>query len=331
MSSGSSAPGAPAEMGGAGPAGSGGDGPPPAVWIIAGAVLAVLAAAGALSFHYAERPFVRYNLERLAALAADRPPEAAVVVALGASRLRHATLDEAAMAEEGARRGMPDLRFLRIVHNSGQFADFEPFLDAVLGLRPRLVLLELDLLFKERRTLPFYHHHLRALIDAALRGRPLRADPAEEQFAKPCARAGEPEWDGDAGRLDRFEQNVGREMRFSADSPGYDRVRRFVLRAGAQGTRVAVLQLRSRPVWEARAYGPGNAYRPDALERVARDPAVTLWRYPDALQRATLYCDYVHLTGEGRVAYSAWLLDRIAAALRASAGAAWNAPAAERF
>lgn len=292
-------------------------GPPWSVWLIAGAILAAVAAGAAASLDHADRLFVRFNRERVEAVAARaaQTPDIPVVVALGASRLRHATHDEAEMAGLAAARGQPGLHFLRIVHNSGAFADFEPLLDDLLALRPALVLLEIDLLFKERRTLPFLHIHLRDLMDVALRGHPLRGerDEWDQQYGKPCDRRDEAGWDHDPGRLDRFERNVGREMRFDAGLPAYDRVRRFVERARAAGTRVVILHLRSRPVWEARLHGPGHDYRPDALARVAQDPAMVLWRYPAALQEAGRYCDYVHLTPEGRDAYSAWLADRIAA------------------
>lgn len=287
------------------------NGPPLTVWMVAGAILAVLAAASVVGFHLSERSFVQFNRARIAAT--DR--NATIVVALGASRLRHATLDEAEMAALGAERGIPALHLLRIVHNSGQFADFEPFLDDLLALRPTLVLLEIDLLFKERRTLPFYHYYLRDTLDVVARGRPYDRDEADHQYGKPCSRRHEPGWDHDPARLDRFEANVTREMLFAADSPAYGRARRFIERAKAQGTRVAIIQLRSRSNWEARLYGPGHDYRPDALARVERDPAMTLWRFPSSLQSDARYCDYVHLTEEGRDAYSAWLLDRIAESL----------------
>lgn len=294
-------------------------GPPWTVWLVAGAILAVLAAGTAISLHHSDRLFVRYNRERVEAVAAKaaEAPGVPVVVALGASRLRHATHDEAAMAGLAASRGLPGLHFLRIVHNSGEFADFEPLLEEVLALRPALVLLEIDLLFKERRALPFHHIHLRDLMDVAMRGRSLpgEGEQREQQYGKPCDRRDEAGWDHDPGRLDRFARNVGREMRFDADLPAYGRVRRFVERAAAAGVRVAILHLRSRPVWEARLHGPGHDYRPDALARVAQDPAMALWRYPAALQDGARYCDYVHLTAEGRDAYSAWLAERMAAAL----------------
>jgi len=293
------------------------DGPPLTVWMVAGAILAALAAASVAGFHLSEQSFVRYNRDRIAAVAEQvaKNPDAMVVVALGASRLRHAILDEAEMAALGAQRGIPALHTLRIVHNSGQFADFDPFLDDLLALRPKLVLLEIDLLFKERRSLPFFHYYLRDTLDVVARGWPYQRDEAEHQYGKPCSRRFEAGWDHDPARLDRFEANVTREMLFQADSPAYDHVRRFIERAEAQGTRVATIHLRSRPIWEARLHGPGHDYRPDALARVERDPAMALWRFPAFLQTEAHYCDYVHLTEEGREAYSAWLLDRIAEAL----------------
>ncbi|WP_042699755.1 hypothetical protein, partial [Azospirillum sp. B506] len=117
-------------------------------------VLAGLAALGVLwtgSMLY-DQPFAWYNLNRIDAVAnrAARTPGSVMVVALGDTALRDATLDERGMAKIAAERGVPNLEFLRIVHRQAQFADFEPLLDRLIAVKPTLILIDRNLLTASR-------------------------------------------------------------------------------------------------------------------------------------------------------------------------------------
>lgn len=264
-----------------------------------------------------DQPFVWYNMNRIAATA-DRAarsvgagPKSSVVVALGGPILRHATLDEEAMAGLVARSGIEHAQFLRIVHEHAQFADFEPMLGAILKIKPDLVLLDLDLLFAERRPLADLRAYGLVLSGVALEGRPYLADQTAIQYDKPC-RAPDRNGPEEAERRVEAARSV---VALDAGSPAFDAVRRFAEQARAAGTRVALLHLRRPAAFEERLYGPGNSYLPAALARLNGQPGLPVWRFPDSLHKAANYCRSGALGPDGRRAYSQWLSAGIAQVL----------------
>ncbi|PWC52357.1 hypothetical protein [Azospirillum sp. TSO22-1] len=279
-------------------------------------LLAVLVMAGAMGgaswtgYRYADEAFVRYNLNRIAALSDRlwRTPKAVAVVALGSSPLRDATLDETAMGRLAARRGVPGLHFLRIVNEPAQFADFEPLLESILKLRPALVLLDRDLLFAERRDSYFYPVYLSRLGEMVERGRPMLRDEMALQYRRPCSRRESPDWVGDPGL---YVEEMLAMLDLRADSPAYARVRDFVAAAQAAGIRVALLALPRPEAVEERL----EAALRTSLDDVAELPRVSVWHYPRALDDRRDFCDFAHLAPEPRNLYAAWLADQIAGAL----------------
>lgn len=262
-----------------------------------------------------DEPFVFFNQHRIAAMAdrAWRNPGTTVVVALGGARLRHATPDEGGMAELAAGHGLPKLGFLRIVHDAADIGAFEPLLDRLVTLKPALVLLDLDLLFRERRALAAYQAYLDVLYGAVAEGRPYLTDQVAMQYARPCARRDDPGWAARAD-LDAFLKQAAAAADVRADSPAFARVQTAVGRLRAAGTRVALLPIAGPRAVEDRVYGAGNGYLPDALARVRAETDLEVWRAPVAAPDDD-FCDFAHMTPEAAAGYADWLVGRIAAAL----------------
>ncbi|MBP2295392.1 hypothetical protein [Azospirillum rugosum] len=262
-----------------------------------------------------DRPFVWYNTNRIAATAdrAGRGMGSPVVVALGGATLRHATLDEDGMAKLAARDGIERVQFLRIVHEHAQFADFEPMLGAILKIKPDLVLLDLDLLFAERRPLADLRSYGSVVTGMALEGKPYLADQIAIQYEKPC-RAPDPNG-RTAADVERRVEEARSVVSLDAESTAFEAVRRFADQARAGGTRVALLHLRRPTAFEERMYGPGNSYLPAALTRLNEQPGLPVWRFPDSLHKSANYCRSGALGPEGRKAYSQWLSAGIAQVL----------------
>lgn len=284
------------------------DAPSPAVWALTALAAVALVTASVLAYRMHELSFRWFNQNRIQAVAekAQRSPGSVTVVALGPSRLRMATLDEREMADLGAGTGLDRLHFLRIVRDSAEFADFEPMLDEIVALRPAMLLLDIDLLFKQRRALVSYHGYLLRLVGTVTRGTPYEVDQVNLQYGRSCL---------DAADDERRAAEEARHIDFRADSPAYARVRAFAERARAAGIRVALVHLRGAAAAEERAFGVGNDYKPDALARLEADRGVDVWRFPDRLHRADSYCDSASLAPAARAAASAWLVGRVAAAL----------------
>ncbi|KAA0680423.1 hypothetical protein [Roseomonas genomospecies 6] len=288
------------------------------LWITLLAVIPALfiaGTAGAVWTGYSlyDRPFAWYNSNRIAATAEraarDLSPPI-VVVALGGSALRHATLDEQGMATLAAKHGVDGLHFLRIVQDHAQVGDFEPLLGDVLKLKPALVLLDVDLLFTERNGFAGLRRYGSHLTEVAVLGRPYLPDQIALQYAKPCRPTGPEGWTASAA--DRWVEKRKAAVRLDAASPAFDRVRRFADQARAAGTEVALL-LPPRPAAvEERLYGAGNGYLPAGLDRLGGQADLPLWRYPDSARKAASFCRNGMLGPEGRDAYSAWLAGGIA-------------------
>ncbi|TWA66217.1 hypothetical protein FBZ84_107177 [Azospirillum baldaniorum] len=294
---------------------------PRRMWITLLAVIPALFAAGTAGAFWTgyslhDRPFAWYNSNRIAATAerAARDLSPVVVVALGDSALRHATLDEPGMAALAAKHGVESLHFLRIVHDHARIEDFEPLLGDVLKLKPALVLLDVDLLFAERGDFAGLRRYGSHLTEVAMLGRSYLPDQSALQYAKPCHAVGPQGWTATAA--DRWVEARDDAVRMNDDSPAFERVRRFADQARAAGVGIALL-LPPRPaVVEERLYGAGNGYRPAALDRLSAQADLPLWRFPDSALpkpvKASAFCRNGMLGPEGRDAYSAWLAGGIA-------------------
>ncbi len=279
--------------------------------------LAMTGAAGAFwtGYRLYDQPFVWYNTNRIAATddRASRGMGSPIIVALGGAGLRHATLDEEGMASLVAKQGIERSQFLRIVHDHAQFADFEPMLGAILKAKPDLVLIDLDLLFAERRPFADLRRYATVLRGVATEGKPYLPDQIALQYDKPCRPANP---DGTTrDDVDRRVEALRSVVALNAGSSAYDRVRRFADEARAAGTRVALLQLRRPALFEERLYGPGNTYLPDALARLNGQAGLPIWHFPETVHKTAYYCRSGALGPEGRKAYSAWLAAGIAQVL----------------
>ncbi len=183
-----------------------------------------------------DQPFAWYNLNRIQALAerAAHTPDSVTVVALGDTTLRDATLDESGMAELAARRGVPNLEFLRIVHRQAQFADFEPLLDRLVALKPSLILIDRSLLTADRGPVEELERYGRGLLRLS-RGQAYVQDQVALQYRRGC------------GPTPAAWLTGGTPDALAGSGAATRRVRAFIDRAWAAGIRVALIEVRSRP------------------------------------------------------------------------------------
>jgi hypothetical protein len=287
--------------------------PPLRIWMVSVLVLAAFVATSLVSFARHEDPFVPYNAARIAAFAAGKPGAGTYkVAALGDSRLKYGTLNQPELASLAAAFGVRDLRFLRIVDNAATYDDFEGLEEAILASRPDLLLIQLDLVLRERALLRRYEEYklyLERWLRHLLRDASLDEDPQRLQVATGC-----PE---DAAR-ERFWPRVMTLERWSHVDPSSRNFRaalRFAGRAVQAGSDVVLLEILSSP--EVRAFYRGTGLDDRAaLERLRRESDLPLWRFPAELAGSQHFCDYVHLDDAARARFSRWLVGRIAAAAR---------------
>ncbi|WP_207457245.1 hypothetical protein [Azospirillum sp. SYSU D00513] len=286
--------------------------------------LPVLLTAGALGaawtgYRLYDQPFAWYNLNRIAAVAdrSSRTIEGITVVALGDGALRDATLDERAMAELGRREGIGNLHFLRIVKDDAEFDDFTPMLDRILALKPDLVLLDLDLGFRERHATADAWRYMDAVTGFALEGQEYFQDQMAVQYRRACPDGGAAQNGATPATMatpGAVAERMSGALDVRADSTSFARLQGFAERAGQAGIRVALVQLRRSPDLEERLRRAG-APDPALLEKTAAGTALPLWRFPEEIRRDADYCGNGGLGPKGREAYSAWMAGTIAETL----------------
>lgn len=262
--------------------------------------LAVLAVLWVGSMLY-DQPFAWYNLNRIDAMAdrVARNPDSVMVVALGDTALRDATLDEGGMTRIAAERGVPNLEFLRIVHRQAEFADFEPLLDRLIAVKPTLILLDRNLLTASRSPfdeLERYGHGLMRLY----RGQAYVQDQVALQYRRGC------------GPTPSAWLTGGSPGAVDGSTATARQVRAFIDRAWAAGIRVALIEVHSRPA-DPRSTGliaTASAAEPSAAPSAINLP---LWNYDDEDAIPATACGQA--SADGRSAFSAWLTGGIAGAV----------------
>lgn len=282
--------------------------------LVTGLFLLVL---GALitGFAWYDADFVRFNRDRLDRLAAEGgAPGRLTVVALGDSALKHATRDEADMADLGRKAGIPDLRFLRITYDAGIFADFHPLLDRVLEVRPDIVLIQMDFLFRVGAWNRHFPVYLRNLVSWAVHGTPVFANPWDTQYSRRCTH------DGVSGLVAHSFPHLPADttsgVTVEPRARAYGQVMAFAGKAQARGIRVALIQLRGSSRFQAPFFA-GHDDDPSAPTRLRKDPAsaaatLPLWPFPSALVGDRNFCDVVHMTDASSRVYAGWLAQALA-------------------
>jgi hypothetical protein len=288
------------------------DPPPLRIWIATALVLSAFFTVSIVSFSRHEDQFLPYNRARVAAFAEHEPSTGSYrVVALGDSRLKYATLNERELTGLAESFGIPDLRFLRIVENAATYRRFEGLADPILTSRPDLLLIQLDVIFRERALLTAYEEYksyLTRWIRHLLWGFPLE-NPEGRQIGIGCAE------DEPRERLWAHATTYERRLYIDPSSRNVDGALRLARRAQQAGTDVAFLEIHSSPELRAHFRGTGLDDR-EALDRLRRASDLPIWRFPPELANSEHYCDYIHLNAPARVHFSHWLIGRIAAATR---------------
>lgn len=285
--------------------------PPLGVWL-ATAALCVLTLSVTLPGFILYHPWVEANRARLAELHRENGQHAGgarVVIAVGDSKLRFATADEAVLAEAAAQRGVRDLRFLRITRDAADFRDFTALADEILATRADLVILQLDLLVREPPLLNKYWAYLRKSLGTVLRGHPL-----EERLTTVCNNEAVPDWNADDRGWRRTVRSY-EDRGVDPTAPGYQRIKDLVGRAERLGVDVVLLAVPATSRARDHFYGSGNSFYPGVMATIEADGLLEAWQYPGRLSDEQHYCDFLHLNERGRDLFSRWLADALAARL----------------
>jgi hypothetical protein len=288
-------------------------------WMLAGALLCLAALVLGWNAARAVPPppagFVDFNLERLRNLQQQLSGAERVVVLLGDSRLKYVVPDEADFARALAEQTGHPTRVVRVVNNLAVFADFAPLLAEIDALDPDLIVVQRDLLHKDRPVLHAVELRRAQLLHrlTSRAGSQVQREQQELQFGLPC-------WQRENSRrqvavgpqalqakLDAVRQVI--ELRPDGGSPL--QARRFVADRARLGMRVAILELQSAPRYES--------FLRERNAQPAELPALGVQRWIAPSQPDEHFCDLTHLSRDGGREVGGWLLASAAAALRTRA------------
>ena len=239
--------------------------------------------------------FQEHNSERIEDLRDRTSDDAAPVIFLGDSRLRYAAHDDEVLSRQLSEAADRPVETLRLVNNWAVYDDFAPLIDSLLDTKPALIVIQAELLTKERARpgrLLIGRQYLLWRLFGAGPWNPGDLDQALLQNEQRCEVLADE-------TLEQRRDRVFEWVSFDADGAAADNTEAFVAEARARGIRVEYLGI---PITSAATAGlPGP--EPNAELDVLSPP----FEIAD-----TEFCDFVHLDPGGRDAYSTWLVTTIA-------------------
>lgn len=257
--------------------------------------------------------FRDYNLARIASFDQAFPKgEALRVIAIGNSRLKHATLDDDAMTELAATLGEGRFGWLHLVNSWAVFEDFEPLTDRLLAIRPDAIVLQLDLLSVERAA-PSRNHLKREYLTWTLFGygpwHPFSESPENVQHYRPC-RGLDPET--------HIKTRIPITQGYLTDDqagPSGRQAKAFIGAAAKAGIPVIAMAIPGTAIMERTRPSDQRPFL-DALDE-AREASgeIPLLRYPNAIPDDG-FCDSVHMNEAGQATFSRWLIGELSGRFR---------------
>jgi|GEM_PF-5964049 len=297
--------------------------PSPPLWTWAAAVtLAVAALAGLAVFekqHTASLRASSFNIARFA----DSTQGPRTIVFIGSSKTRCALETDPVFTARLQQQGT-DFRSIRLVEDGILVENLPEVFEAVIRLKPRIVLLESDLIiyeprffWKDNKVVPSdWRRSLRSAL-LSLKGEAYVARRAQDNRAlaadRSCVYTAHNLVNMDAYVAQRLEKLAKRSASKAAERAPY---LSFLQALRAKGTEVALLRLPPRP--DAAGQMPAAAERAaDAVRAtLAREENLFEVRVAAPVTPASFH-DAGHMAPEGRNSVSAWLADYLAKKLAA--------------
>ena len=231
-------------------------------------------------------------------------PNARRVVLLGSSRLKYATeLNDDELAPNQP-RALDQFNNLRIVVNAADFEDFRPFTDRLIASRPNVVVIELEVIARQRRPRPRSSRVRDYLKWLAFDVGPWTANYSSErtmQVEKPC----KPETREEIERAICERRDL---YLLISDAPS-DKptlVEWFITAAASQGARVLLLDIPVTATIEPVFAEQRDHAMSLAVKKLGGLKTVSIVRYPNATSDS-MFCDTKHLNDEARASFSNWL------------------------
>lgn len=254
----------------------------------------------------------RQRIERFAEIASARP-NAKRIVMLGNSMTKYATnIDEGTMSFEST----DEFSVLRIVNNWANFSDFAPLSEAILELKPDLIVIQADLLGR-RRVLQRMTKEakLQSYLGWKIAGQgdwnPEQVDQHELQIDQVDFN------DQSDARFARREKSVTEWQTIEVDGPDAGLAIEFI-ESASRCSRVVLLVT---PV-TTRAQGLQNQSmaKLEPVIREAQNRGAIILEHPEGWLEDDRFSDFVHMNAKGRAEYMPFLIKQLRAFSHRCAG-----------
>ncbi|MBB5212114.1 hypothetical protein [Microbulbifer hydrolyticus] len=246
-----------------------------------------------MGFTPPSKEFTEFNLNRL--VSDESSGEQLQVVMFGDSRLRYATLAEEDLGSKLSDELGRAVSVRRIVKDIAVFEDFSGLTETVLELRPDLVVIQEDLLSKERSTYSqwfFSRKYLESLFFGAFSDKKGR-DQEKQQVEMSCDALSINE------TVEQRRAHFLKWARFGDEAQFAPGVAGFLKQAAAKGIVIRGISIPISP------RGMASVPPPNEL------PLVEVGNTSQEFMNNE-YCDVVHMNESGREVYSKWLVTFLA-------------------
>ena len=248
--------------------------------------------------------FNQTRIDRYAALVAEHPDDRRLVI-LGNSTVRYGTdIDHESMTFPG----VDGIRVLRIVNNRANFSDFEPFVEEILRLQPDVILLQADLLGRQRvleqlSKPALLQNYLKWQVTGQGPWNPAKVDQMELQIDQVDYR------DQSEARFERRLRSLNEWQTINLNGQDSQLACDFIERSVGRGIPVVLHYIpvtnRATPLQQRMM-----SQLTPIVERLANKPGVSLLEYPDDLP-SDHFGDFVHMNQQGREVYMSWLVPKL--------------------
>ncbi len=239
--------------------------------------------------------FFQHNADRVERFRNEIFAGATGVVLIGDSRLRYAVENDEALAWQLSESGNRPFSVLRLTNNWAVFDDFSPLIPRVLDASPSLVLIQEELLAKERARSALLLEGRSYLIWKLFGIGPWNLGSLDQHALQTEMRC-------EALYLEETvearRKRVFRWISFDPEGQNAKFVADFLQRLEKQGTAVRHMRI---PITSSGQEGLPGFSRPDSPD------TLTFSQHFDDHH----YCDIVHMNDKGRSAYSSWLVNKI--------------------
>lgn len=247
--------------------------------------------------------FYQYNAERLKTLAEQTRAGSLGIVMLGDSRLKYATPGDAELADMLSDRLRRTVAVSRIVNNWAVFDDFAPLADLILAAQPDLVIVQEELLAKERGRSGQLLTGRAYLLWGLFGDGPWNPGDIDQVLLQEDARCSVLAKEDVHTRKKR----VGRWVSFDSNGVSATAARTFIDRTFYYDISLVLLRI---PI-TAEAITVLPAARPHVVESKKLLAAAVAALGERSSMPNQAFCDPVHMNPTGRASYTTWLVDQL--------------------